>query len=147
MEPDAADWSGDDTVKRPSGRISQPRIANFETRTPPAGNDLHVAATATLAGAGVPAIVRPNAVGSPMLDHDGDIITPVGSRPLTDLTFESQPPVVQQAVRVPAGTGARLDTQAAANVDIRSRAGWVVLLVLMVLGVAAGVLIAMQSQS
>src|SRR5262249_51890580 len=86
--------------------------------------------TSTLAGAAVPAI----RASLPLVAPD-DPPTP---RPL-DVYDTPRPPMMPQ------GNGVRIETVGNfGNIDIRAQRGWIVLVILMILGALAGVGIAMQ---
>jgi len=132
---DVAAWQEQDT------RRASPRP--FESRTPPGGNDQM---NMTLAGTGVPR-TRPSQPQIPVsqLRLGSEPISEPGARPLVDsgLGFTSNAAGVMAAPG--AGTSTRMPTRAPEDYRIRSYRGWVLLAILMAIGVAAGIAIAMST--
>jgi len=145
--PDAAAWQEADP--RQSGRIARSPGLPFEQRTPPGGNDK--LATSTMAGTGV--VTRPTpmpgerSVSPSPADHlsrlGSEPLSEPGAQPLVDDAKLGWQTGVKQIYR-PDGQGTRLGTQAPEDYRIKSNRGWVILVVLMALGLAAGVGIAMH---
>jgi serine/threonine-protein kinase len=108
----------------------------FEQRMPPGGITKPMA---TLAGPGVPGAVAP----PPALRLATEPVSDVGARPLVDdnLGWKTG---VNQPMHVPPGSGARLATNAAgaAEYRIRSNRGWIVLALLVLAGLATGIVLA-----
>ncbi|HEY1558191.1 MAG TPA: protein kinase [Kofleriaceae bacterium] len=138
---DAAAWQEAEMRASSSGRTAAPRPGMpFESRTPPGGSDQ---ANMTLAGTGVP----PVRTSAPQLQRSdlrlgSEPISEPGARSLADdprLGYHSGPAPTMQAP-VPGGT-----TRAPTNYRIRSYRGWILLVLLMAIGVAAGIAIAMST--
>ncbi|HUS27428.1 MAG TPA: serine/threonine-protein kinase [Kofleriaceae bacterium] len=133
----AADWNHDSRA----GRHSSPRPGFDQPRTPPNGYQLpNAAMTSTLAGTGpVPAI--PGRIPS-------RAETEPGSKPLVDdrLAWQQPQNPAMRDHRLPPPGATRLPTQYQdPNFKITSNRGWIILAILMLAGLGAGVLIAMQS--
>jgi serine/threonine-protein kinase len=152
MIPDASAWQEADP--RQSGRSARNPALPFEQRTPPGGHDKMVAAS--LASTGLPQ--RPSPMPSASQPGGDRAASPsdlsrLGSEPLSEPGAQ---PLVDdmklgwetgiKSLQRPAGTGARLGTQPAEDFRIRSHRGWIILAVLMALGLAAGVGIAMHEE-
>jgi hypothetical protein len=151
--PDAAAWQAQN--ERGSGRIPRPvAVSNppgppgFESRTPaPHGSDKP--STTTLPGAVIPpprpSPPIPMQAMAPMAPMDRLGSEP-GSRPLVDdprLGFQSGP---MMAPRMPDGGATRMPSPpVVTDLRVTSYRGWVMLLVLMAIGIAAGVVIAMNT--
>jgi eukaryotic-like serine/threonine-protein kinase len=131
----AADWNHDSRA----GRQSSPRHNFEQPRTPPNGYP-GAGPMTTLAGTGpVPAI--PGRIPSRPE-------TEPGSKPLVDdrLQWQQGHAPAMHDYRMPQGGATRLPTRAAEpNYKITSNRGWIILAILMLAGLGAGVLIAMQS--
>jgi serine/threonine protein kinase len=122
---DAAAWQQAE-ARRPS--------VPFEQRTPPGGLSKPMP---TLAGPGVP----PPA--APPLRFGTEPVSEVGAKPLVDANLGWRTGVNQPVMHVPAGSGARLDTNpAGVEYRIRSNRGWILLVVLALAGIATGVALA-----
>ncbi len=111
-------------------------------RTPAQGNPAQAdldPEVDTLTGSGVP----PRRMESPRIPKDE--ISDVGARPLVDdAKLGWTTGVAQRQMMQPTST--RIPTMMPADYKIKSSAGWVVLLILMALGVVAGVAIAIETQ-
>jgi hypothetical protein len=124
-QADAAAWQQGE-ARRPS----------FEQRTPPGGVSKPMS---TLAGPGVPGAMMP----PPQLRLGTEPVSEVGARPLVDDNLGWRTPSGQPAMHVPPGSGARLDTNpAGAEYRIRSNRGWILLAVLVLAGLATGIVLA-----
>ena len=123
---------------RQSGRAPRPGLP-FEGRTPPHGSDKSV--QQTMAGTGAPQ--RPSSPRPPeLVRQDSEPISQVGAQPLIDDKLGWQTgvkPLIRQE-----GGATRMETNAA-DYKIKSNRGWIILLVLMALAIAAGFIIAAQS--
>jgi serine/threonine-protein kinase len=153
---DAAQWQQQQGEQR---RNSRP--PGFEGRTPPQGhqNQNHNpnpanAMRSTQPGTGMVPVIntrpsppQPMPVMAPMYDRAHSEPSHPGARPLIDearMGYATGP--VQPAYVPQPGAGTRMPSQVAAiDYKIRSSRGWIVLFVLMVLGLGAGVLIAMNT--
>jgi serine/threonine-protein kinase len=128
---DAAAWQQAD-ARRP-----------FEQRTPPGGNSKQ-AMTSTLAGTGMPAPVRPTPPPA-HLSMGGEPISEVGARPLIDERLGWSTGVNPQLNHVPQGGATRLATTAQGqDFRIRGHRGWIVLALLILAGLATGIVLAYQ---
>ncbi|HTL35684.1 MAG TPA: serine/threonine-protein kinase [Kofleriaceae bacterium] len=135
--PAQQDWNHDSRAGR-NDRQSSPRPGFEQPRTPPNGYQMPM--TSTLAGTG------------PMQSIPGRIPTRAetepGSKPL-DGGFggwQTGPNPAMQNHQLPGGGATRLPTQyQEPNYKISSNRGWIILALLMLAGLGAGVLIAMQS--
>jgi serine/threonine-protein kinase len=125
---DAAAWQQTE-ARRPSAPI--------EPRTPAGGNRHPV--TATLPGAAAMPVRSSGPNEMPRMGSE-PASTP-GARPLVDDQMGwGNPPAQQPALHMPAGTGARVETNAAADqYKIKSRKGWIVLVLLVIAGLATGI--------
>ncbi len=131
---DAAAWQEADQAQ--AGRNSRPNLS-FDQRTPPGGVDRAAATTPPSVRKTSPGVLAPEVV------LGATPISEPGARPLIDERLGWQTDV-NAAHQPGAITGTRLPTQEAASYKIKSGRGWIILAVLMAIGVAAGVAIAMQ---
>jgi len=126
LASDAAAWQQAD-VRRP-----------FEQRTPPAGT-VRQPITATLPGTAVPMRGGPP---SEMRRLGSEPVSNVGARPLVDENLGWNSGVKPQDFHVPAGSGARLQTSVSTEPPkLRSTKGWVVLVLLVISGLATGIVL------
>jgi hypothetical protein len=118
--PAAADWQTDS----PMPRQASPRLP-FETRTPPNGNDY----------------MGPPRGASPSVRPESE----PGSRPLVDEKMgwqTGQSPIYAGA---PDGTATRVPTRYGdSDISVVSRRGWIVFVLLMLVGLGTGLLIALH---
>jgi len=132
----ATDWNHDSRA----GRQSSPRFGvEPQPRTPPNGYQGPVS-TSTLAGTGPAAVIPARIPTRPE--------TEPGSKPLVDdrLGWQTGPAPAMRDHRLPQGSATRVPTrQEEPNYKITSNRGWIILAFLMLAGLGAGVLIAMQS--
>ncbi len=159
---DAAAWQGEEP--RQSGRqqrsgnssppatgpVQRPSQPSFESRTPPPA--LEKASTTTLPGAVVPMPTSRPSPPQPMLavgERLGSEPSHPGARPLIDdprLGYSTGPVA---PMHMAPGGATRVATASAQrhpdNLKVTTYRGWVVLLLLMAIGVGAGILIAMNT--
>jgi serine/threonine-protein kinase len=131
----AADWNHDSRA----GRQSSPRPGFDQPRTPPNGYQMPVS-TQTLNGTGPLGAIPGRIPTRPE--------TEPGSKPLVDQGFgwQTGPNPAMRDHQLPQAGATRLPTQYQdPNFKITSNRGWIILAILMLAGLGAGVLIAMQS--
>jgi hypothetical protein len=121
------------------------RPPSFESRTPP--GPVNKPMTSTQPGL-APPMMRQQMQPMPMDPRRGSEPSHPGARPLIEdsgLGYSTGPNNVQPYFN-PGGRGTRMPSVARPNeYKIRSNRGWIVLIVLMVAGLTAGVLIAMNT--
>jgi eukaryotic-like serine/threonine-protein kinase len=135
----ASEWQHDSRAGRqPSARPG----AAFDSSTPARGSQPQLGRPSPTAGTGSLAALPGRPGSPPMAAFD----TNPGARPLVDdqLGWDA-PQRLSGPIVMPDGGATRLPTTVDADYKIKSSRGWIVLAALMLLGLAAGILIAMQT--
>ena len=137
--PEVAAWQ--ETDARQTARGGRSPALPFESRTPPGGAERMVAA-------GVAPMRAPERPASPqdIARLGSEPISEPGARPLIEDDKLGWTTGIKPLLQQREGAGVRLGTQSPESFKIRSNRGWIVLIVLMLAGLAAGVGIAMHEE-